>query len=65
MHVEPLKEMVQPNALHILDTEIKFKVKLETYKTLCKVRVFENLMVPEIVAKDTWPVGSLIAIGVI
>jgi hypothetical protein len=53
MHVEPLKEMMQPNALHILDTEIKFKVKLETYKTLCKVRVFENLMVPEMLAKDT------------
>jgi hypothetical protein len=63
--VEPLKEIMQPNALHIFDTEIKFKVKLETYKTLCNMRLFENLMVPEILAKDTCPVGNLIAIGVI
>jgi hypothetical protein len=48
--VEPLNKIVQPKALHILETEIKFKEKFETYKTLCKTSSFENLMVPEILA---------------
>jgi hypothetical protein len=50
--MEPLNKIVQPNALHIFDTEIKFKEKSDTYNTLCKTSYLENLMVPEILAID-------------
>jgi hypothetical protein len=63
IHKEPLNKIVQPNALHIFDTEIKFKVKSDTYNTLCKTRSSENLMVPEILASDKCPVGNLIVIS--
>jgi hypothetical protein len=50
MHVEPLNKIMQPKALHILETDIKFKEKLGTYKTSCKTSSLENLMVSEILA---------------
>jgi hypothetical protein len=63
--LEPSNESVQPNALHSLETEIRFKVKFGTKRTLVKTKLFENLMVPANLAKVDCPVGKLTLIGVI